>query len=149
MKKQFVILFFTMLTFSSMLAQKNEKQKIKLLKISYITSALNLTPSEAEKFWPVYNLYSDNIMHLKQKLERGIQREVKLAGGIENISNQKAQALIDKALKLEQEITDNKIKMVHELSKIISPKKIIGLKKAEKDFNRRLLLEYRKRKNKR
>ena len=33
-------------------------EKIEALKVAFISKDLNLTPQEAEKFWPVYNQYS-------------------------------------------------------------------------------------------
>jgi len=146
MKKLLLILFTILITTSAALAQQQiNRQKIRALKTSYITDALNLTPKEAEKFWPIYNLYSNKIQNSKMDLEGGFQRRIKFAGGVENLSENEAKNLIDKSIQFEQQMTDYKIKLVEELSKIISAKKIIMLKKAEKDFNRRILQEYGKR----
>jgi Skp family chaperone for outer membrane proteins len=41
-------------------------QRIKALKVAYITQALNLTADEAQKFWPVYNAYDEEIKKAKQ-----------------------------------------------------------------------------------
>jgi hypothetical protein len=35
--------------------------RLKSLEIAYLTRELNITPSEAEKFWPVYNKYQDDM----------------------------------------------------------------------------------------
>jgi hypothetical protein len=35
--------------------------RLKSLEIAYLTRELNITPSEAEKFWPVYNKYQDEM----------------------------------------------------------------------------------------
>ena len=117
-----------------------------MLKTYYITDAINLTPKEAEKFWPVYNLYSDNIQNSRISLEGGLIREVLSKGGIDNVTDIQAEKYVAKLLQLEQDISSNKIKMIKELSKIISAKKILKLQKAERDFNRRILQEYGKRK---
>ena len=148
MKKVVFLLFTILLTTSTIVAQQQmqlNRQKVKALKTAYLTEALDLKPREAEKFWPVYNLYSDKIQKLRMQLEGGLQREIKFAGGVENLSENDAKTLIDKSVVFEQQMTDNKIKLVEELSKIISAKKIVMLKKAEKDFNRRILQEYGKR----
>jgi len=148
MKKVLFILFTILLTTSTIVAQQQmqlNRQKVKALKTAYLTEALDLKPNEAEKFWPVYNLYSGKIQKLRMQLEGGLQREIKFAGGVENLSENDAKTLIDKSVVFEQQMTDNKIKLVEELSKIISAKKIVMLKKAEKDFNRRILQEYGKR----
>ena len=145
MKKIIILLFTILLITNTVIAQQNNREKIKTLKTSYITNALNLSPKEAEKFWPIYNLYSNTIQKNKMQLEGGLQREIKFAGGIENLSNIDAKKLIDKSIQFEQKITDNKILLIEELLKIISPKKIIMLKKAERDFNRKILQEYGRR----
>ncbi|MBN4082824.1 hypothetical protein JYT50_00395 [bacterium AH-315-A23] len=146
MKKILLILFIIMLTANVAIAQQHRnRQKITLLKTAFITDAINLTPKEAEKFWPIYNLYSDKIRASKMALEGGLQREIRFAGGVENLSDEQSQKIIDNVVLLEQQITDHKIKLIQELSTIISAKKIIGLKKAERNFNRRILQEYGKR----
>lgn len=35
--------------------------KLEAIKIAYITQQLNLTPAEAQRFWPVYNSYSSEV----------------------------------------------------------------------------------------
>ena len=145
MRKIVLILSFLMLSIITIKAQNTKREKIKLLKISYITNAISLSPEEAEKFWPVYNLYTKKIQKLKVSLERGIRNEIQETGGIENISNSQAQKIIERSLTLEQEITSNKIALYRELSNIVPPKKVLMLKKAERDFNRRILQEYGKR----
>ncbi len=40
--------------------------KVEAVRMAYITSQLNLTPEEAQKFWPVYNKYFDEIKKAKQ-----------------------------------------------------------------------------------
>ena len=36
-------------------------KKLQALKIAFITQKLQLTSAEAEKFWPVYNQYDNEI----------------------------------------------------------------------------------------
>ena len=145
MRRIVLILSFLMLSITTIKAQNIKREKIKLLKISYITNAISLSPEEAEKFWPVYNLYTKKIQKLKGSLERGIRNEIQETGGIESISNSQAQKIIERSLTLEQEITSNKIALYRELSNIVPPKKVLMLKNAERDFNRRILQEYGKR----
>jgi len=72
MKKLLFLLFFIIITSSTVFAQKQmKKQRVKALKTSYINNALNLTPKEAENFWPIYNIYSMKIQKLKKSLEGG------------------------------------------------------------------------------
>ena len=146
MKKLLFISIFFLIATNSVVGQKMNRQKIKLLKTAYITDAITLKPTEAEKFWPVYNQYSNQIQQLKFKLEGGKMQEINAAGGIEEISEAKAKEIINQSLIFEKEIYEAKINMINELSKIISAQQIVKLQKAERDFNKRILQEYGKRK---
>ena len=41
--------------------EKKDGGRIEALKIAYLTRKLNLTTEEAQKFWPVYNKYADEL----------------------------------------------------------------------------------------
>jgi hypothetical protein len=57
--------------------QKGEKhEKIEQMKIAFLSSKLELTSAEAEKFWPVYNEMSKKMKELK-KDKREIGKELK------------------------------------------------------------------------
>jgi hypothetical protein len=145
MKNSILLILLVAFTASSLFAQKPNRQKIQLLKTSFITDAINLSPEEAEKFWPVYNLYSKEMRELRSSMEKGLTREFRLSQNIDNITEEQAQQFLAKVQDLEQKMAQNKISMVQELSKIISAKKIVKLHKAERDFNRRMLQEYGRR----
>lgn len=129
----------------SISAQKMGKQRILVLKTSYITTAINLNTSEAEQFWPVYNKYSDKIQELKTKLGTENFRRIKKTGNIDALTNKEAEEILANRIKYEEEILKNKIVLNKELKKIISAKKIIKLQQAERNFNKRLLQEFGKR----
>jgi hypothetical protein len=42
-------------------------ETVEAIKIAYFTRKLNLTPEEAQKFWPVYNQYADELKQLRQR----------------------------------------------------------------------------------
>jgi hypothetical protein len=47
--------------------RKEVREKIELFKIQYITKELNLTPSEAEQFWPVYEIQHKAVQEILMK----------------------------------------------------------------------------------
>jgi len=74
MKKYLLILLILTGSFSFASAQKQNGQraeKIQELKIAFITQKLQLSPSEAEQFWPVYNEYNDEIKNLRVNNKNG------------------------------------------------------------------------------
>ena len=138
MKK--LIFIFLLLT-TVFYAQENRYEKIKALKTAYITEQLSLTSSEAEKFWPVYNDLEEKFHKLRQRKHDGIYEKLHL--GIENLSDEEANKLIDEYLSIETDQLNLQKEKMAALRKVISPKKIIGLRKAEDDFKRELLDRYR------
>lgn len=124
--------------------QESKKEKIKALKIAYITKDLNLSSAEAEKFWPVYNTFDKKQFDLRMVKMRKIRRELKNQP-LDAISDTQANILVNQIDQLEDEIHQNRRNLTVELRKIISPVKILKLKQAEDDFNKTLLKQYRKR----
>jgi hypothetical protein len=65
MKHLLTILFLicTLSLFSQQnnLGQETDVSRIEALKIAYITKKLNLSPDEAQRFWPIYNNYANEM----------------------------------------------------------------------------------------
>lgn len=67
MKKLSFLLIFATVTISVTNAQPPKKlERIEALKVAFMTQTLKLTSDEAQKFWPVYNSYVDEIKKAKQ-----------------------------------------------------------------------------------
>ncbi|WP_339697603.1 sensor of ECF-type sigma factor [uncultured Marixanthomonas sp.] len=143
------ILILLVLVSSAAFAQKTDREewhkKIDALKTAHITQALQLSSAEAEKFWPVYNLYDEKMHDLHRTKKREIYS--KLKNGVDSMNSSEANTLIDRELELEQKELQYRKELIAELKKIISPSKIIKLKKAEDDFKKELLKRYRQRKD--
>ena len=45
---------------------KQQREKLELFKIQFVTKKLDLTPAEAEKFWPLYNEQKEASRNLMQ-----------------------------------------------------------------------------------
>lgn len=57
----------------------DRQNKIEALKIAFISKELNLTPDEAQRFWPVYNSYSTELkQHRKDHLQDELAFEEKV-----------------------------------------------------------------------
>ena len=140
-KKLLFIVVFSVCILSSV-AQNKNRNRIKMLKVSFISNAIELTSNEAEKFWPIYNQYDSKIKKLKSQLERGYLNNLE---GIDAMNDKKAEELIHRNLNTENEIVTSRKQLVEELTSVISAKKILKLQKAERDFNRRMLQEFGKR----
>lgn len=139
--KTFIILFLC--TISLSFAQEHHgREKVKALKIAYITDHLGLTSQEAEKFWPIYNKHDDRIVELRFVEMKKIKHQLN-DKGLEDISEQEAQKLLDAYLKLENELYEEERQMTIDLKKVLSAKKIVLLKKIEDDFTKELFRQFK------
>jgi hypothetical protein len=57
---------------------EKRKQEIEALKVAFISRELDLTPEDAQKFWPVYNQYNKELTAAYQRNENVIEREEKV-----------------------------------------------------------------------
>lgn len=123
---------------------RESREKIKTLKIAYITEQLNLTPKEAEKFWPIYNAFEEKQFKLKLKNRMEMRNALKDKNNIESLTEKEATNLVTKKLKNDKAIYETEKNFIEKISNIISSKKIIQLQVAEIEFSRKLMKKYRK-----
>lgn len=124
---------------------RKKKDQIKALKVAFITDELALTPEEASKFWPLFNAFEDKQQDIrKQKLKGYLDRMDDES--FDKLSEKDAAAMLAQMESSEDELYQAKKKFVASLKGVISPIKILKLKKAEENFNRKLLQQYRDKK---
>lgn len=125
---------------------RKKKEQIKSLKVAFITNELALTPDEATKFWPLYNAYEFKQQDIKkQRLKE--YRERMDNNSIDKLSDKDATTMLAQMESSEEELYQARKKFVASLKGVVSPIKIVKLKKAEENFNRKLLQQYRDRKS--
>lgn len=120
-------------------------EKLKALKVGYITESIELTSDEAEKFWPIYNLHQNNIHQLRHIDARKLRHKIKDESDFNEMSEDEARNLLNNLLKKEEDIINEQKLMFETLKTILPAKKLLKLYKAENDFNRKILHEYRTR----
>lgn len=140
MKNLFTLILLVMALSASAQSDDEKREQIKALKTGFITTELSLTSEEAAKFWPIYNSFDEKQFELKHQKMRALGKKI---DGIDSMSDKEALAVINQMDDYEEELLQNKRKLVSSLKSIISPVKILKLKKAEDDFNRKLLRQYR------
>ena len=144
MKKVFSIIICLMLF--SINAVKGQEQtdneKLTAYKIAFFTQRLDLTPAEAEKFWPVYNDYSAR----KSKLQ--IDRISMIRYATQNEANMSEAELSETADKLARTFVDEASLVAtfsNDLKKALPPAKVIRLFQIENQYKQQLLRELNQR----
>lgn len=127
-------------------AQGPVRDRIKTLKVAFITEQLELTSDEAQQFWPIYNEHE-----VKMEVIRRNERQ-KFAGRLANlseISEGDASAMLTEYLTIQEQKQQEDKRFISNLKKVISDRKIIRLLRAEEGFKKRLLQQYRQRRGNR
>jgi hypothetical protein len=124
---------------------QNKKDQIKALKVAYITNELALTPEESAKFWPFYNAFEDKQREIKKLKLKGYLKHMD-QDSFDKLSDKEATILVEQMESYDDELYLAKKKFVGSLKGILSPVKILKLRRAEDNFNRKLLQQYRDKK---
>lgn len=135
-------LFLALLMFCTLLsnAQERSREKIKALKVAYLTEHLELTTKEAQEFWPVYNEYEKKRHELRHT--QWIQIKSKLKE-VQGLNEEDAQKLLADYLKIEEKEEELEKDFLNRISQVISAKKTLVLMRSEEDFKRQLIKQYR------
>lgn len=120
---------------------KEKREQIKTMKVAFLTTELDLSSSEAEKFWPIYNAFEEKEFELKYLKMRSLLKRFREENG--KMTDKEASELLSQIENNEEELFVLRKKLIRNLKGIIPASKIIRLKKSEEDFNRKLLMQYR------
>ena len=125
MKKTLLTIVFFAIAATGLLFAQGGGERIESLRIAYITKQLQLTPQEAEKFWPVYNIYDVDM--------RKMVRDHRAKGGSE--------------IELEEKLLELHKKYRPDFLKVISESKFDKLMQAERSWRELLQKELERRRN--
>jgi len=132
-----ILLLATTVSFAQPTQKK--KEKIKALKIGFITEHLELTPSESEKFWPIYNQFEADRHSLGNRNSKP---------NIETMNDAELNQLLQNQLDRQEQIIALKRKLIQDLRPVLPLRKIVKLQFVERKFKRELLHRLGKNKGK-
>ena len=126
MKNIYLIATF-LVSFSFAGLAQQDGGRVQAYKIAYLTKKLSLTPQEAQRFWPVYNQYENEL--------RAVRAEGRQSGKSE--------------IEIEEKVLNTRKKYNTEFGKAISAEKVNILFRSEKEFNTLVQKEMMERRNNR
>jgi len=147
MKKLFIIIILSVVSITYLSAQERREmtpevfEKIKAEKISYFTDKLDLTPKQAQTFWPVYNEFENKRFEIQKEIHQ-----------FEHMPDEKFASLSDSEI---EKLTNNYINSFDkeaqllkeynkQFQKILPKKKVLMLYRTENEFRGHLIREFRK-----
>lgn len=149
MKKMIPVIILLMLS-ASVFAQSVDvepnragqgKQRLKAQRVAFITERIDLTPEEAEKFWPMYNQFE------KDKL--AIQKKYKRQARLTEMTDEQLEKHMEDTFTRDQEVLDLEKTYFQKFKKIIPIKKVAMFQVAEREFKRSIVNKFKGNRNQR
>jgi hypothetical protein len=135
-----LVVFFCITTLVFAQKQGDRKNRMESYRIAYITEKLDLTPDEAQRFWPIYNQFRDEL--------KKIHKDTKGQKAIADMTDSEAENAISGNFEREEKVASLKKEYVKKLKGIIAPKKIAQLQQVEQDFKKEVLERMKERRKK-
>ena len=98
----YLTLLFLLLAGTVMAQRPNQNidpEKLQAARIAFITSRIDLKPEQAERFWPIFNKYTE-------QREASMKSISQLNRGSDAITEDEAKTRIQKRLQLQQKLID-------------------------------------------
>ena len=148
MKRQITLYLLLLFIFSNGIVKaqrganyhQDRWEKYRSEKVAFLTSNLDLTPAEAEKFWPIYN-QMDKERWKAQKMRRELEEKVRDAG--DSMPDKKVIELTREFAASMQNEGALFSKYNEEFLKILPPQKVLNMYKAEREFRMYMIKKYR------
>jgi hypothetical protein len=115
---------------------ESKRAEIESKKIGYLTNKLELTPEEAQVFWPVYNAYQNE---LEEHRQQGIKELRAFRESFDELDSETILNRLEQRFEHERKRLAIEEEYFEKMSKVLSARKLAKLYQAEKDFKRELL----------
>lgn len=120
---------------------KDAQQKLEALKMAYLTQQLDLSPKEAEKFWPLYNQYQKDMHNIIEK-----RKQVEMnKNQLNQADNKQIEQSMNQDFQLQQQALQVRQKYQKAFQNVLPPRKVMKVYRSEKDFNMKLIEELHRR----
>lgn len=144
MKKFGIFLILNFLIIISVHAQRRgiDRERLEAARIAFITTRLDLSPEQAEKFWPIFNEFNEQ---REEKLKQIASLNPR--SSTESISKEEAQRLIKQRFELQRELIEDEEAFVQKAAIVISYQQILQLNSINREFARSIYQRQRDNRN--
>ena len=141
-----LLIILLVVSFSNSYGQQNKMsfERLKALKMSYITEKIGLSEEEESVFWEIYDQYEKRIFIDCRKEIKNIRKTYMKS--LDNVTNSEALEIIHKINELEHDGLNLKEERDKLLLEKFSAQKILKMHHAEYHFNREMLYKMKKKK---
>lgn len=143
MKTKISVIFLLLeFCFSLSMVQAQDRERLEAYKIAFYTKRLDLSASEAQRFWPLYNEYQKKRIEIQQERTK-LNRIFNLEGS--EMSEAELITAGDKLIELQVKETDLAVNFHKQLKTVLPPRKVIKFYQSENQFRMQLLKQLQER----
>ena len=144
MKKFGIFLILNFLIILSVQAQRRgiDRERLEAARIAFITTRLDLSPEQAQNFWPIFNEFNEQ---REEKLKQIASLNPR--SNTESISKEEAQRLIKQRFELQRELIEDEEAFVLKAATVISYQQILQLNSINREFARSIYQRQRQNRN--
>jgi hypothetical protein len=144
MKKFGIFLILNFLIILSVQAQRRgiDRERLEAARIAFITTRLDLSPEQAQNFWPIFNEFNEQ---REEKLKQIASLNPR--SNTEPISKEEAQRLIKQRFELQRELIEDEEAFVQKAATVISYQQILQLNSINREFARSIYQRQRQNRN--
>ncbi len=129
--KKVLFLSLLFLCFNASAQKVGGAKQLQAQRIAFITQQMNLTPEEAQQFWPIYNQYTENLKQIRQNY--------KLTKVDDTATDDEIEKFVLAGFDKDQKEVELKKDYYFKLKKIISIRKIRKMYQAEIEFRQEVI----------
>ena len=119
------------------MTKEQRMQRYESMKIAHLTKDWDLSPEQAQSFWPVYNKYADQ----KKEVRKAMPRK-----NVDDMTDEEAEAFVEASQEAGRTLAVIDQNMMEEMKGVLSPTQRAKLLKVEKDFHKDVVKRFTKRK---
>jgi len=134
MKNYILILFFSCMYIMSFGQDRSDKfkEKIESRRIAFLSDKLDLTPSEAQDFWPVYNAFKEELS--KCRLDKKHLTS-------DALSNEQSDGILEEYISKEQNAVNIKKSYIPKMKSILGSKRTLKVFVLDRKFKESMMKE--------
>lgn len=123
------------------MGQPSRRERVEAEQVAFITKRMQLTPKQAQGFWPIHTQY--------EKEKRLVRQKYRTQVPITSMTEVDADEAIEKRLRMEEELLALKKNFYSRFKTVISARQILLFQKSNAEFKQYLLEEIRRRRSNR
>ncbi len=138
--KKFALILLSLMLVTGLVAQ--DMKNIENYRIYKMSEYLELTPEQAQTFFPLLRQYENELKTVKEEEDVLYQELKAMQSGKEEVSGEKLQEVMGKMQGLENKRMDMKQNFMKQSGKMLKPNQVAKIPTFEKDFREHLKQQF-------